>query len=66
MDAHFAISLQILYLPSIRARRMLASCQKWQEGVGVALTANGHLARDIDDLMPWAYAQCSDQSTIGS
>jgi len=24
--------------------------------------ANGHLARDIDDLMPWAYAQCADRA----
>ncbi len=38
MDAHFAVSLQIQTLRCTCARRMLASGQKWQEGIGVALT----------------------------
>ena len=37
MDAHFAVSLQIQNLRRTSARRMQASGQKWQEGVGVAL-----------------------------
>ena len=28
--------------------------------------ANGHLARDIDALMPWAYAQTAAQTAISS
>jgi len=28
--------------------------------------ANGHLVRDIDELMPWAYAQSCDTQAIGS
>ena len=38
MDAHFAVSSKIQNLRSTCARRMPASDQKWQEGVGVALT----------------------------
>ncbi len=54
---------------------MQASGQKWQEGVGVALTpyaylvdlftrlANGHLHKDIDTLMPWAYVPAAKPET---
>jgi hypothetical protein len=40
MDAHFAAYFQIQHLRCTCARRMLASDQKWQEGIGVALTVN--------------------------
>jgi hypothetical protein len=38
MDAHFAVYFQIQHLRHAPARRMAGSAQKWQEGVGVALT----------------------------
>ena len=38
MDAHFAVSLQIQFLRRTCVRRMTGSGQKWQKGVGVALT----------------------------
>jgi hypothetical protein len=37
MDAYFVVSLQIPHLPCKCARRMQASGQKWQKGIGVAL-----------------------------
>jgi hypothetical protein len=38
MDAHFAVSLQIQHPRHAHVRRLAGSAQKWQKGVGVALT----------------------------
>jgi hypothetical protein len=45
MDAHFAVYFQIQHLRHAPARRMAGSAQKWQEGVGVALTKQVGIAR---------------------
>ena len=38
MDAHFAVSFQIQNLRHPHPRKVPGSTQKWQEGIGVALT----------------------------
>ncbi len=52
MDAHFAVSIKIQHLRAKHARRMHRSRQKWQEGVGVALTLDrASVALDLGDLL---------------
>ncbi len=41
MDAHFAVSFQIQNLRHPHPRKVPGSTQKWQEGIGVALTFAG-------------------------
>ncbi len=43
MDAHFAVSFQIQNLRHPHPRKVPGSTQKWQEGIGVALTVEGWL-----------------------
>ena len=40
MDVHFAVCFQIQTLRHAHARRVAGSSQKWQEGIGVALTTS--------------------------
>ena len=40
MDAHFAVSFQIQNLRHPHPRKVPGSTQKWQEGIGVALTVD--------------------------
>ena len=47
MDAHSVVSLQIQHLRCTCARRMLASDQKWQKGIGVALTSKNPWCGDF-------------------
>ena len=51
MDVHFAVSFQIQNLRHPHPRKVPGSTQKWQEGIGVALTAEA-LAHVTDGRNP--------------
>ena len=65
MDAHSVVSLQIQHLRCTCARRMLASDQKWQKGIGVALTSINDVPEIRETFSQFFLAEVATTYSIG-